>query len=179
MVPIGRPIANTQIYVVDSRLEPSPIGVWGELLIGGVQVARGYHRRPELTAEKFVPNPFGPGVVYRTGDLGRWNADGVLEFGGRIDEQVKLRGFRIELGEIEAVLRDCPAVADGAVVVVESAGGRRELAAYAVPATDSAQRVGGRGRTSVPRSAAPRLHGAVLDHVPGRAAAVTERQARP
>jgi amino acid adenylation domain-containing protein len=137
VVPIGRPIANTQIYIVDSRFEPAPIGVWGELLIGGVQVARGYHRRPDLTAEKFVSNPFGEGVVYRTGDLGRWNADGVLEYGGRIDEQVKLRGFRIELGEIEAVLRDCPAVADGAVVVVETAGGGRELAAYAVPATDS------------------------------------------
>src|SRR5581483_8484518 len=129
LVPIGKPIANTQIYVVDARLRPVPIGAWGELLIGGVQVARGYHRRPELSAEKFVPNPFGHGLVYRTGDRGRWSVDGVLEYGGRMDEQVKLRGFRIELGEIEAILREAPPVGDCAVVVVDSAGGGRELAA--------------------------------------------------
>ncbi len=132
VVPLGRPIANTQLYVVDSRLELAPLGVWGELLIGGAQVARGYHERPELTADRFVRNPFGDGRVYRTGDLARWNAAGVLEFGGRIDNQVKLRGFRVELGEIESVLREHASVVESAVVAVESAGGRSELAAYVV-----------------------------------------------
>jgi amino acid adenylation domain-containing protein len=132
VVPIGRPIANTQVYVVDSRFEPVPAGVWGELLIGGAQVARGYHERDDLTADRFVANPFGDGRVYRTGDLGRWSAAGVLEFGGRIDNQVKLRGFRVELGEIEVVLREHDAVAESAVVAFESPGGRSELAAYVV-----------------------------------------------
>jgi amino acid adenylation domain-containing protein len=132
VVPLGRPVANTQIYVVDRRLEPVPAGVWGEMLIGGAQVARGYHDRPDLTKDRFVPNPFGAGRVYRTGDLGRWNADGVLEFGGRIDNQVKVRGFRVELGEIEAVLREHESIAESAVVAVESARGPSELAAYIV-----------------------------------------------
>jgi amino acid adenylation domain-containing protein len=132
VVPIGRPVANTQIYVVDSRLEPLPVGVWGELLIGGAQVARGYHDRPDLTADRFVANPFGAGRVYRTGDIGRWNVAGVLEFGGRIDDQIKVRGFRVELGEIEVVLREHESVAESAVVAVESARGRSELAAYVV-----------------------------------------------
>ena len=133
VAPIGRPVANTQIYVVSDDLEPVPVGIWGEILVGGVQVARGYHERPDLTERSFVPNPFGPGRLYRTGDLGRWNADGALEFGGRMDDQVKLRGFRVELGEIEAVLREHPAVANAAVVAVDTAG-PTELAAYLVAA---------------------------------------------
>ena len=127
IVPIGRPVPNTQVYVLDERLEPVPTGVWGELFIGGAQVARGYHDRPDLTAERFVANPFGEGRLYRTGDLGRWNGAGAIEFGGRIDDQVKVRGFRVELGEIEAVLREHDSVAESAVAVMDD-----ELAAYVV-----------------------------------------------
>jgi acyl-CoA synthetase (AMP-forming)/AMP-acid ligase II/acyl carrier protein len=132
--PIGGPLANTRFYVVDPNLEPVPLGVPGELLIGGVGVARGYRNLPELTAERFVPDPFrGEGErVYRTGDQVRLRSDGTLEFLGRLDQQVKLRGFRIELEEVEAVLDRHPDVRTSVAAVREDANGERLLVGYVV-----------------------------------------------
>ena len=119
IVPIGRPIANTKIYLLDKHMHPVPIGVAGELHIGGVQVARGYLNRPELTVEKFIADPFSekPGArLYKSGDLARYLPDGNIEYLGRMDNQVKIRGFRIELEEIESVLSAYPAVEKAAVI---------------------------------------------------------------
>jgi len=131
---IGRPLANEQIYLLDKNRQPVPIGVAGEIYIGGAGVAREYLNRPELTAEKFVQSPWRekPGRLYRTGDIARWRSDGNLEFLGRIDHQVKIRGFRIELGEIESVLRKHPGLRESVVVVREDRPGDKRLAAYVV-----------------------------------------------
>ncbi|MGI9659262.1 MAG: amino acid adenylation domain-containing protein, partial [Gaiellaceae bacterium] len=130
VVPIGRPVANTQMHVLDEQLSPVPIGVAGELHIGGVQVARGYVNRPELTAERFIDDPFGDGRLYKTGDLARWRRDGNLEFLGRTDHQVKIRGNRVELGEIEAVLLQHPRLATCAVTTRAQANGSLQLIAH-------------------------------------------------
>jgi amino acid adenylation domain-containing protein len=130
-VPIGRPVANTQIYILDANMRPTPIGVSGELYIGGVQVGRGYWKRPDLTEQRFVPDPFSSGGrLYRTGDQARWLSDGTVEYLGRLDQQVKIRGFRIELGEIESVLADDPRVKEAVVAVHEDVAGEKRLVAY-------------------------------------------------
>ena len=136
--PIGRPIANTQLYILDRHQKPTPIGVPGQLHIGGAGLARGYLNRPELTAEKFIPNPFSETAgerLYKTGDLARYRADGNIEFLGRLDHQVKIRGFRIELGEIEAALAAQPAIRE-AVVTARGEGTERQLVAYVVAQAD-------------------------------------------
>ncbi|MFY0562651.1 amino acid adenylation domain-containing protein [Archangium lansingense] len=138
--PIGRPISGTEAHIVDARLRPVPVGVPGELLLGGPGVARGYLGRPELTAERFIPHPFSarPGArLYRTGDLARFRADGRIEYLGRLDRQVKVRGYRIELGEVEEVLRARPEVADAVVLALPDPSGDKRLSAFVVPRNEA------------------------------------------
>jgi amino acid adenylation domain-containing protein/FkbM family methyltransferase len=156
-VPLGRPLSNSQIYLLDQNLNPVPVGVAGELHIGGLNLARGYLHGPELTAEKFIANPFSdePGArLYKTGDRARYLADGNIEFLGRVDHQVKIRGYRIEPGEIEAALKDHPDIRESVVEVREDKAGDKRLIAYVVARPDRAPTVGGKPRYRLPNGAA-------------------------
>jgi amino acid adenylation domain-containing protein len=184
-VPIGRPVANTRTYVLDAHREPVPAGVPGELYLGGVQVARGYLGRPALTAERFVPDPFGePGArLYRTGDRARWRPDGVLEFLGRLDFQVKVRGFRVEPGEIESALLGVPGVRECVVLVREDTPGDPRLVAYlgvgegegSAPATEQLR---ARLKVSLPEYMVPSAF-VVLEALPRTPNGKTDRGALP
>ena len=176
-IPIGRPIANTRIYILDRFGTPAPIGVPGEIHIGGDGVASGYLNRPDLTAERFLPSPFVEGDrLYRTGDLGRYLADGTIAFLGRNDSQIKIRGFRVELKEIEARLLQHPGVREAAVVARQDAAGDKSLAAYYVvePGVES---VGAESLRRTIAAVLPDLHGSGGLCAAGRVAADRERQA--
>ncbi|MFC3962613.1 non-ribosomal peptide synthase/polyketide synthase [Nocardia jiangsuensis] len=188
-VPIGAPVFNTRLHVLDSRLRPVPVGAPGELYLSGVQLARGYIARPGLTAARFVADPFGgpdgiadPGTrLYRTGDLVRWTATGELEYLGRTDFQVKLRGLRIELGEIEAVLEAVPGVARAVVLVRDDAGAGEQLVAYAVPAGAAPIELGqlrAAALAALPSYMVPAAF-VVLDALPVTASGKLDRSALP
>ncbi|WP_313959961.1 non-ribosomal peptide synthetase [Mycobacterium deserti] len=170
-VPIGTPKINTQIHLLDDALQPVPVGVVGEIYIGGSHVARGYHDRPGLTAERFVADPFNPGGrLYRSGDLARRNADGDIEFVGRADDQVKIRGFRIECGEVAAAISVDPSVGQAVVVARDLPGTGRSLVAYLTPANGAAAqvdvgRIKARVAAALPAYMTPAFY-VVLDEIP-------------
>jgi amino acid adenylation domain-containing protein len=165
---IGRPIANTEVYILDHNLQPLPVGAVGELYIGGDGLARGYLNRRELTEERFIAHPFKPGArLYNTGDLARYRSDGAIECQGRADHQVKIRGHRIELDEIEAVLNQHPDVRQAAVIVREDVPGDRRLVGYVVPAPESTMQIGKLGnhlKERLPGYMIPAL--VILDRLP-------------
>ncbi|RVX39044.1 amino acid adenylation domain-containing protein [Nonomuraea polychroma] len=176
---IGRPVANTAAYVVDRDLRPVPVGVPGELLLGGAGVTRGYHGRAALTAERFIPDPFGPpgGRLYRTGDLARWRPDGTLEYLGRLDDQVKVRGVRIELDEVATVLSEHPTVQRAVVTVRDDAPGGRGLVAYVIGTAQEAE-LRAHLRTRLPEAMIPAAF-VSLPHLPVLPSGKLDRAALP
>ena len=185
VVPIGRPKINTQVHLLDDALQPVPVGVIGEIYIGGTHVARGYHRRPGLTAERFVADPFTPGGrLYRSGDLARRNADGDIEFVGRADEQVKIRGFRIELGEVAAAISVDPSVGQAVVVASDLPQLGKSLVGYVTPVdgagreTVDLERIRARVAAALPDYMTPAAY-VVLDEIPITAHGKIDRTALP
>lgn len=185
VVPIGRPKINTQVYLLDNALQPVPVGVIGEVYIAGTHVAHGYHRRPQLTAERFVADPFTPGGrMYRSGDLARRNASGDIEFVGRADEQVKIRGFRIELGEIAAAISVDPSVGQAIVLAMDLPQLGKSLVGYVTPAqgagteTVDVERIRARVAAALPDYMTPAAY-VVLDEIPITAHQKIDRAALP
>jgi acyl-coenzyme A synthetase/AMP-(fatty) acid ligase/acyl carrier protein len=184
LVPIGRPISNTQVYLLDHHLEPVPVGIPGELYIGGAGVSRGYINMPDLTAERFIPNPFTDEVgarLYKSGDLARYLETGVIEFLGRTDYQIKIRGTRIEVREVEAALGECPGVTDAVVVAREDGQGYKQLVAYV--AADWQSPLTSFELRSCVRSRLPDFmlpsHFVILEKLPYTSAGKIDRQALP
>ncbi len=178
-VSIGHSISNMEVYLLNEELQPVPIGVTGEIFIGGVGLARGYLNRPDLTAERFVPSPFNPGErLYRTGDLGRYQSDGAIQFIGRRDHQVKLRGYRIELGEIESVLNAHPAVNEAVAILSKDAAGEKRLAAYVVANGATEAELRDHAKDKLPEYMVPSVF-VLLDRMPLTAHGKVDRNQLP